>query len=114
MRASRPLRSTVNVCLLALLTALATGLPSHHHADAMAAADETRLVAADHHAHATQLVEQDDRVPSGGMPLATVTSVALARIPADRGLAEPVPSQLPHPRVRAPPSGAPRAPPPRL
>ena len=114
MRSPRPLRSTVTGCLLALLVALGTGLPSHHHVDAIPSGDVPRMVSADHHAHATQLVEQDDRVPSGGVHVALGTPVAVERIPDDHVGAEPVPSQLPRPQERAPPPGAPRAPPHRI
>lgn len=96
------------------MTALATGLPSHHHPDSMAGHDETRLVSSHHHAHATQLVEQDDRVPSFGMDIAVSASVDFDPPTGPEILTEPLPDELPRPHERAPPPGAPRAPPHRV
>lgn len=104
----------MTVCLLALLTALGTGLPSHHHVEALDADHETRLVSADHHAHATRLVEQDDRAPSGGVHVAVPVSVTLEPSTAPAALVDPLPDELPRPQDRAPPPGAPRAPPVRI
>lgn len=104
----------MTVCLLALLAALATGLPSHHHGEAINTGEETRLVSADHHAHATQLVEQDDRVPSGGVQVTVPASVTLEPSTAPAVLVDSLPNQLPRPQDRAPPPGAPRAPPVRI
>lgn len=114
MRSSRPLRSTVTVWLLALLTALGTGLPSHHHGEAINTDHEERLVSADHHAHATQLVEQGDRVPSGGLQIAAPVPATMEPGTAVSVLEDPLPDQLPRPQERAPPPGAPRAPPVRI
>jgi hypothetical protein len=101
-------------CLLALLAALGTGLPSHHHHDTRAASGETWLISADHHTHATRLVEQDDRVPSGGLQGAVATSIAQEPTAPLLVAVETVPDQLPRARERAPPPGAPRAPPHRI
>lgn len=114
MRPSRPLRSATSCGLFALLVALGTGLPSHGHPDAMATDGETRVVSADHHAHAAQLVEQDDRVPSAGVQVALPRSVSLEPVPAEGARLEPVTTPLPRARERAPPPGAPRAPPHRI
>lgn len=111
MRAYRPLRSFVTCCLLAVLTALGTGLPSHHHGNAMTGVDETRMLSSDHHTHAAQLVEQDDRVPSFGVDVAVSGSVGFDPPTGSEILTEPLPDELPRPQERAPPPGAPRAPP---
>ena len=105
------LRSTTALLLAALLGALGTGLPSHHHPDTSDSADEHPTVEADHHSHGTVLIEQDDRVQSGPpeLPLApertqAIVATSIRVLPAaDR-------QWLPA-RERAPPPGAPRAPP---
>lgn len=100
------------LCLFALLGVLATGLPSHHHLDTRAGDSETRLISADHHAHGTRLVEQDDRAPSGGLQAAPAGQPLFALPAPALAAATPVEARYLRPTERAPPPGAPRAPPP--
>jgi hypothetical protein len=116
MRRDRFLRSSTALCLVALLGALGTGLPSHHHEDAPelshALSDSLPDVySADHHAHGTQLVDQDQRVPAAGVEFVAPAALTdlLFTIPV---AAVDLPrSNVPRPMERAPPAVAPRAPP---
>lgn len=110
MRRARPFHATA-VLLLALSGAMSTGLPSHHHQDAAPADTDVRLVSADHHSHGMQLVEQDERTPSGTpqMVAASVSEIDLPALPV--APVAPVETGALRPTERAPPPGAPRAPP---
>lgn len=99
------------VLLLALSGALSTGLPSHHHGDATPADADVRAVSADHHAHGTQLVEQDERAPSGTPQIAVAPRSEIELRAPGAAAAAPVAVQALRPTGRAPPPGAPRAPP---
>lgn len=109
---SRSLRSLTAVCLVTVLGVLHTGLPSHsHEPERSEAAVDHPTIGADHHQHGTQLVEQTERVQSapvhlvappltpGGVTFPTVAST-------DAYYSRPL-----RPLERAPPPGAPRAPP---
>jgi hypothetical protein len=94
--------------LVGLMGALASGLPSHHHASA----EGPVLVHAGHHGHGVQLVEQTERLTS------QVIAISLPAAPAvDVGQDAPVvfvavaESPQPVARGRPPPSDRPRAPP---
>ncbi|HUF67004.1 MAG TPA: hypothetical protein VMM79_00035 [Longimicrobiales bacterium] len=112
MRRDRCLRSSTALCLVALLGALGTGLPSHHHDDAPKPSDSLPGVSsADHHAHGTQLVDLDQRVPAAGVEFVAPAALTdlLFTIPV---AAVDLPrSDVPRPMERAPPAVAPRAPP---
>lgn len=110
LRSSR-IRSAVASSLLALLGALGTGLPSHHHDPPADPAGQPHLFPADYHTHATLLVEQDERVPSStSQPALTSTVSAEPASPTGAPLAF-VPKEPLRPLERAPPSASPRAPP---
>jgi hypothetical protein len=114
MRCSRTFRSRIASSLVALLGALATGLPSHQHEGSSNHADQHHSIAADLHSHGTLLVDQEDRVQSAPPELAVATELTLevpvravrVVIPAHRDFLSA--------RERAPPPGAPRAPPPSV
>jgi hypothetical protein len=112
MRRDRCLRSSTALCLVALLGALGTGLPSHHHEEPPEPSDSLPDVySADHHAHGTQLVDQDQRVPAAGVEFVAPAALTdlLFTIPV---AAVDLPrSNVPRPMERAPPAVAPRAPP---
>jgi hypothetical protein len=110
MRRTRPFHATA-LGLLALMGALSTGLPSHHHRDSGPADADLRLVSADHHSHGTQLVEQDERAPSNTLQMVTgIASDVDFAAPAALSVT-PTPTRVIRPTERAPPPGAPRAPP---
>jgi len=112
MRLFRLVRSGTALCLVALLGALGTGLPSHHHEGATAGADTASyLVAFDHHSHGTLLVEQNERAPSASVELASRVAVVVGVTPAVGAPADLFESDPLRPMERAPPPGAPRAPP---
>lgn len=93
------------------MAALSTGLPSHHHRDSGPADADLRLVSADHHSHGTKLVEQDERAPSGTLQMVTrVASDVEFAAPALFSVT-PTAARVVRPTERAPPPGAPRAPP---
>lgn len=98
--------------LVALLCALSTGLPSHHHAHGAPTGDVgTVLEAGNHHAHGVDLVEQLDRVPQ---ILPDVASPPVSGIEPAAGverLTDPAPEPLAAPTGRSPPPVSPRAPP---
>jgi hypothetical protein len=69
------------------------------------------MYSADHHAHGTQLVDQDQRVPAAGVEFVAPAALTdlLFTIPV---AAVDLPrSNVPRPMERAPPAVAPRAPP---
>lgn len=109
----RSLRSATATWLILLLGVLHTGLPSHsHHSERPDLAPDHQLVSADHHSHGTILVEQAERVQSSPVQLA-VTPPSLDGVDffaAVHRLASDQPTLL-RPSGRAPPQGAPRAPP---
>jgi hypothetical protein len=106
------LQSATALSLLALLGALGSGLPSHSHVDRQVpVGQDSHVVAADHHTHGTQLVEQDERAPSGCPRLAEFPAVAVAVTAAVVSAVQVPDTDVPRPRERAPPPGAPRAPP---
>lgn len=110
MRLPGPLRSVTAVCLLALFGVLGTGVPSHHHESALVK-EGLQLLTADHHSHATELVEQDERAPSGGPHIAAAPAAGVMLTPpVDNPVEAPDAGPL-RPTERAPPPGAPRAPP---
>lgn len=113
MRRSHALRSVTALCLLSLLGALGTGLPSHAHtgSDQQQVERGQHVSASDHHSHGTRLVEQDERAPSGGLLIAAIARVVAVAQPAAASAGEPADTQVLRPRERAPPPGAPRAPP---
>lgn len=105
------LRRATALCLLALTGALGTGLPSHHH-DSPVAQDRTDVsIDADHHSHGSVLVEQSDRVPSSGPQLAVPAIIAVDVISTVVATATRADDEPLRPLERAPPPGAPRAPP---
>ena len=111
MRRARPFRSITSLGLLAFLGTLSTGLPSHHHGDPADDGGGARLVSADHHSHGTRLVDQDERAPSTTPQAASATVVRLS-LPIPLPSSAPSPASAPlRPMERAPPPGAPRAPP---
>lgn len=100
------------LCLLVLLVALGTGLPSHSHASGETPVDrDSHVVAADHHSHGTQLVEQDERAPSVGPQLAVSYAVAVTLTLPVVAAVQAAQTDMLRPMERAPPPGAPRAPP---
>lgn len=99
------------VLLLALSGALSTGLPSHHHEDAAPADRDVQLVSADHHSHGTRLVDQDERTPSGTPQMAVVFRSDIELPAPPTAAVAPVAVRALRPSERAPPPGAPRAPP---
>lgn len=106
------LQSATALCLLVLLGALGTGLPSHSHVDReVPAGQDSQVIAADHHSHGTQLVAQDDRAPSGGPQLAEPPAGTAATVSAVVPAVQPPQADAPRPMERSPPPGAPRAPP---
>lgn len=93
------------------MAALGTGLPSHHHQDPGPADADLQLVSADHHSHGTQLVEQDERAPSSTLQMVTGISSDI-ELPAPAVFSvTPTAARVLRPTERAPPPGAPRAPP---
>jgi hypothetical protein len=110
MRLSGPFRSATAACLLALLGVLGTGVPTHHH-EAPAPSEGLQLLAADHHNHGTELVEQDDRAASGGPHIAAAPAVGVMPTPPTETPVDTRNPDLLRPTERAPPPGAPRAPP---
>ncbi len=112
MRLSGPLRTVTAFCLLALLGALGTGLPSHHHEGHGSHLDRTLSVTdGDHHSHGAQLVEQEDRTTSGSPHIAVAASGEVHLTPPAGPTTEANDAELPRPTDRAPPPSAPRAPP---
>jgi hypothetical protein len=108
----RTFRSATALCMAALLFVLSSGLPTHHHhAPADGADPAASLVADDHHSHATELVEQADRVLSflPGFTAPPARSVRLqVSVPVRPAAAS---SEVFRPLERSPPPGSPRAPP---
>lgn len=93
------------------MAALSTGLPSHHHQDPGPAEADLRLVSTDHHSHGTQLVEQDERAPSGTLQMVTRTASDMRFAAPALFSVTPTVARVFRPTERAPPPGAPRAPP---
>lgn len=107
---SRP-RSGLSAALLVLLCVSATGLPSHGHAEDDAAGELPVLIGVDHHDHAVTLVEWQDQTPSTGLQVVVLpTSPTVLPSPSYLPI-RATPTTLLRPRERAPPPGAPRAPP---
>lgn len=112
MRIPEFLRSATALCLFVLLGALGTGLPTHSHASGETAVDrDSYVVAPDHHSHGTQLVPQHERVPSVGPQLAVSYPVAVTVVLPVLAVVRTVQTDMLRPMERAPPPGAPRAPP---
>jgi hypothetical protein len=112
MRA-RSLRSITAVCLVAVLGVLHTGLPSHsHELERPEAAGDHATIGADHHQHGTQLVEQAERVQSAPVqleaPPLTTAGMTFSTVKYNTAYHRITPLR---PLERAPPPGAPRAPP---
>lgn len=110
MRLSGPVRSATATVLLALFGVLGTGVPTHHH-EAPAPAEGPLLLSADHHSHGTELVEHDERTPSGGPQITAAAAVGVMFAPPTDTPVETRGAELLRPTERAPPPGAPRAPP---
>jgi hypothetical protein len=104
-------RAATAASLLALLGALSTGLPSHHHGRAHEADASHGLLSADHHAHGSELVDQDERAPAAPILFVVPPAAGLASMPPPASPQDPPGGELPAARQRAPPPGAPRAPP---
>jgi hypothetical protein len=108
MRARRTLRLQAAL-LVGLMTAVSSGLPSHHHYGAEVG---PALADAGHHGHGTQIVEQSDRQTSEifgvALPPPPTARLDEASAPAVAPLATT--SRL-RARGRSPPSSRPRAPP---
>lgn len=100
------------MCLVAVLGVLHTGLPSHsHEVERSEAAGDQHRIGADHHQHGTQLVEQAERVQSAPVHLAVPPLTAAGVIfPTVKYTSAYYGTPL-RPLERAPPPGAPRAPP---
>lgn len=107
---SGPLRSVTAVCLLTLFGVLGTGVPTHSH-EAPVQNEGLQLLSADHHGHGTELVEQDERTPSGGPQITAAPAVDVLFAPPTDAPVEIRGAELLRPTERAPPPGAPRAPP---
>jgi hypothetical protein len=105
-------RSVTAACLVLWLGVLHTGLPSHgHDVERTDVAADHPAVGADHHGHGTQLLEQAERVQSAPVQLvATPTTIEHVTFPTVRYTAAHHTTPL-RPLERAPPPGAPRAPP---
>jgi hypothetical protein len=95
--------------LIGLMTAVSSGLPSHHHDGAEVG---PALADAGHHGHGTQILEQSDRQTS------EIFGVALPPPPTARLEEAAVPVVVPFATTsrllatgRSPPSSRPRAPP---
>lgn len=112
MRSRSTSRSVTALGLIALLCALSTGLPSHHHGHGAPSGDVgTVLEAGDHHAHGVDLVEQLDRAPQ---ILPHVVPPPVSGFQPATGverLSDPAPEPLAAPTGRSPPAVTPRAPP---
>ena len=108
MRSRRTVRLQA-VVLTGLMTALSSGLPSHHHGDGELG---PVLADADHHGHGTQLVEQSERQTSElvGVALPPAPVAAMAEVSTDDFEPLATTSRL-SARGRSPPSERPRAPP---
>jgi hypothetical protein len=108
----RFLRSLTAAWLMVVLGVLHTGLPSHsHEVERPEPPGDHAIATADHHGHGTQLIEQAERVQSASVQLA-VTPLTLESVTfrTDRSIAAQHSTPL-RPLQRAPPPGAPRAPP---
>jgi hypothetical protein len=108
MRA-RPIFRLQAFLLAALVAALASGPPSHHHEGP---GSSPVLEDAGHHGHGVQLVEQADRLTSQTFDLATPT-LRSVEVRAELLVVTTVVVWAPVPiaRGRPPPSDRPRAPP---
>jgi hypothetical protein len=108
----RSFRSLTAACLVLWLGVLHTGLPSHSHdVERTDLTADHPAVGADHHGHGTQLIEQGERVQSAPVQLvATPNTIQHVTVPTVRYTAAHHTIPL-RPLERAPPPGAPRAPP---
>lgn len=112
MRSRSTSRSVLALGLVALLCALSTGLPSHHHAHGASGGEAGSVVeAGDHHAHGVELVEQLDRVPQTPPHVAASPISGFEPVAGTERLTDPTPEPRAAPTGRSPPSVAPRAPP---
>lgn len=109
---ARPVRSATAFCLVALLGALGTGLPSHHHAGTPDPGGAHPTIDADHHSHGTLLVDQEDRVQSAPPELALPSEIGAELHTATTRVVAFADRHCIPARERAPPPGGPRAPPP--
>lgn len=111
MNLSGTLRRGTAACMLALTGALGTGLPSHQHESPHDDERAEVTIGVDHHAHGALLVEQPERVPSTGPQIAApAVAFSLLVFPELVRVTRPANEPL-RPLERAPPPGAPRAPP---
>jgi hypothetical protein len=112
MRLPTPVRSITAGFLVALLGALGTGLPSHHHEGPKSTPGSAhQLVAADHHSHGTQLVEQAERTPAGPLQLPALAGAVARVVPVATTAVDAPEQDVPRPMERAPPPDDARAPP---
>jgi hypothetical protein len=109
---SRFLRSLTAAWLVVLLGVLHTGLPSHSHdVERKGSRGDHHRLSADRHGHGTLLIEQAERVQSNPLQLAaTPVTIDTVSFPATPYTATYDRHPL-RPLERAPPPGAPRAPP---
>ncbi len=109
---SRQFRSVTASCLIALVCALSTGVPSHHHERPDDSHGTVHVIGPDHHSHGTILVEQAERVSSSPPQLIAVVASGSEPIPAAVSSVVQQRREPIRPRERAPPpNNAPRAPP---
>jgi len=106
----RPRTQRLQALLLAaLMGALASGVPTHHHGEV---SGSPVLADAGHHGHGVQLVDQTDRLTSKVMVAALPAPPSLA-IAENLAVAAVTPARVTKPvaQGRPPPSDRPRAPP---
>ena len=113
MRSYRRFRSATAAFQAVVLLVVATGVPSHHHERPGRSRTEVGIDRS-HHSHATVLVDQDDRVTSGGPEVGMPVSVRVEPTgPGSVPVIAPRETTI-RPRERAPPPGRfPRPPPAR-
>lgn len=105
----RPLVRLQALLLAALVGALTSGVPSHHHAES----DLRPVLAdADHHGHGVQLVDQSERLTSQMIAVALPSAPTL-RLGEDLPTTDLTfqPARQPVIGGRPPPTDQPRAPP---
>ncbi|HSM09471.1 MAG TPA: hypothetical protein VLA33_10710 [Gemmatimonadota bacterium] len=111
MRTRKIVRSGTALGLVAVLAALSTGLPSHHHARATPVDPQPHVVSGDHHAHGVELVEQTERVPQILPSLTAVPTLVVEVSMPVLAVPRPGAENRFRPTGRSPPPVTPRAPP---
>lgn len=111
MRTRKIVRSGTALGLVAVLAALSTGLPSHHHARAVPVDPQPHAVSGDHHGHGVELVEQAERVPQVLPSLTAVPMLVAEASMSVRAVPRPGAEKPFPPTGRSPPPVTPRAPP---